>query len=422
MRTLSLLRGALCASLLLAGCNQVHLGTHDGGGGGHDAGSFEPCGHTSCGPGTVCCNASCGICTPPGLGCLAVECAESCTSNADCAATEYCAVSQGSCGGEGTCVPRATVCPAVIRESCGCDGVTYTSPCDASASGVNVRSDGACESPTPCDAQDIEAQGACALVLGVRWNGTECESLSGCECAGADCDERFTSLSACEAAYAGCAPGACTSNGDCTDGRYCHFESGCGVAGTTGECRPIPGELPCPPGAQPVCGCNGLDYACEAAAHQSGVSVAHAGSCSGCGPMDANGVGACFLALGYKWNGTACEFVGGCECVGTDCARISAWETQEECEAAHADCGRECGGFVGSTCAPSEFCDYADPHFCGGADETGVCRPRPSACEANFDPACGCDGVVYDNACGAHAAGVDTRSDSTSCGAPPPAP
>jgi hypothetical protein len=166
-----------------------------------------------------------------------------------------------------------------------------------------------------------------------------------------------------------------------------------------------------------VCGCNGLDYACEDAANQSGVSMAHVGSCGGdCGPMDATGVGACFLVLGYKWNGAACELVGGCECAGADCGELV--DTEAECQAAHADCGRSCGGFVGATCAAGEFCDYADPHFCGGADETGVCRPRPSACETNFDPACGCDGVVYDNACGAYAAGTDTRGDPSTCDAP----
>ena len=339
MRTLSLVLAALCACLALAGCGRVHLGTHDGGGGGEDAGrdagTWEPCGSTLCAPGTECCNASCGVCAAPGEGCATIVCVQSCTSDADCLGG-YCAVSPGLCGGAGTCVPRPTECPPVIRESCGCDGVTYSSPCDASASGVNVLFDGPCEVPMPCDAQDIEPTGACALVLGVRWNGAECESFSGCSCVGADCDDRFPSLSACEARYAGCQPGGCTSNADCADGRYCHFESGCGVAGTAGECRSIPGELPCPPGGQPVCGCDGADYGCAEAAHQSGVSVAHGGACDACGPMDAAGAGACFLFLGFKWNGAACESLGGCECVGADCEELV--DTLEECEAAHASC------------------------------------------------------------------------------------
>jgi hypothetical protein len=34
----------------------------------------EPCGERTCGAGMVCCNASCGICTPPGGACIQVAC------------------------------------------------------------------------------------------------------------------------------------------------------------------------------------------------------------------------------------------------------------------------------------------------------------------------------------------------------------
>jgi eight-cysteine-cluster-containing protein len=45
----------------LAGCK------NQGGGG-------TPCGPATCAPGDVCCNASCGICTPPGGVCIQVVC------------------------------------------------------------------------------------------------------------------------------------------------------------------------------------------------------------------------------------------------------------------------------------------------------------------------------------------------------------
>lgn len=39
-----------------------------------DAGGGEPCGETTCGEGLFCCNASCGICTPPDGACIQVLC------------------------------------------------------------------------------------------------------------------------------------------------------------------------------------------------------------------------------------------------------------------------------------------------------------------------------------------------------------
>jgi hypothetical protein len=43
----------------------------DGGDGG---GEGEACGDTTCEQGMTCCNASCGICTPPGVFCTQQAC------------------------------------------------------------------------------------------------------------------------------------------------------------------------------------------------------------------------------------------------------------------------------------------------------------------------------------------------------------
>jgi hypothetical protein len=81
-----------------------------------------------------------------------------------------------------------------------------------------------------------------------------------------------------------------------------------------------------------------------------------------------------------------------------------------------ADAGRDaggsrsCGGFGGSACAATEFCDYPEGAFCGAADETGVCTPRPVVCDDEFDPVCACDGMTYSNACEAQVAGYDVSS------------
>ncbi|MBI2895032.1 MAG: hypothetical protein HYY06_15865 [Deltaproteobacteria bacterium] len=68
-----------------------------------------------------------------------------------------------------------------------------------------------------------------------------------------------------------------------------------------------------------------------------------------------------------------------------------------------------CGGWSGDTCSDTEFCDFAGD-FCDWADASGICHPRPQACDANVDPVCGCDGETYSNLCEAQAAGVDAAA------------
>src|SRR5262245_25473666 len=71
--------------------------------------------------------------------------------------------------------------------------------------------------------------------------------------------------------------------------------------------------------------------------------------------------------------------------------------------------GRTCGGFPGTQCSASEFCDFGRDS-CGAADELGTCRPRPNGCDDVFAPVCGCDGSVHSNACDANAAGFDVNA------------
>lgn len=79
--------------------------------------------------------------------------------------------------------------------------------------------------------------------------------------------------------------------------------------------------------------------------------------------------------------------------------------------------GGPCGGLAGTTCELWQYCDYTEDK-CGAADGSGICTPRPDACDAVLDPVCGCDGRVYDNACEAAAAGIDLQS-LGGCPAPP---
>jgi hypothetical protein len=511
----------LTAALAAAGCTvDVDIGQHGRDGGPVvDAGGPEVCGDVVCGPGTTCCNASCGICTPPGVACTTVVCEEPCTTNADCA-DGYCVKPDGMCGGEGECglIPPGRPCQPEDPQVCGCDGATYDCRSAATAAAVNVDREGACDHlcdpmdargvgpcdaffgyahdgtrcgglsgcscegadcgatyPSleaceeayadcargcepddargvgPCDAivgiawdgaacvdlsgcscegsdcgiyeseadcvsehaicvdpcapDDARAVGECDAIVGIAWNGLACVGLSGCECVGADCG-RYASQEECEREHATCT-GGCLTNDDCSDG-YCAKPDG--MCDAVGTCMLFPAGVPCElVGGDEVCGCDGRTYECAIGAVNNGENVAYPGACeTGCRAMEATGVGPCDAVLGWVWEGARCAEISGCECEGPDCA--SLFVSGAACEAEYGTCDQPirqtCGGFAGVQCRRDEFCDYDDA-LCGGADGTGLCRPRPEVCTDEVDPVLGCDGLVYTNLCEANRAGTD---------------
>ncbi len=65
-----------------------------------------------------------------------------------------------------------------------------------------------------------------------------------------------------------------------------------------------------------------------------------------------------------------------------------------------------CGGFAGATCTDDEYCAYTEGQYCGAADASAVCEPRPEVCTDEAATVCGCDGNTYSNACEAAASGT----------------
>ena len=68
-----------------------------------------------------------------------------CVHHEDCGVGQYCEKALGDCDGEGRCVVQPLPCVIGLwAPQCGCDGVTYGNPCEASGAGVNVAHSGEC--------------------------------------------------------------------------------------------------------------------------------------------------------------------------------------------------------------------------------------------------------------------------------------
>lgn len=278
-----------------------------------------------------------------------------CTTNAECTEEQFCKVN--ACGEPGLCEPTPALCvvPQISENLCACDGLYYESTCFANMARTNVANGASCGSETTC-----------------------------------------------------------SDNSGCQELEYC-LKSTCGAA--EGSCSLKPQMCPITP--NPVCGCDGVTYnnACTAAASganidSTGAACATVTTCT----SDADcTVGFCFkYSCEAAAEGTCetkppfCLVIGDgvCGCDGNsytnEClakkAGVSVDPTGDACDATE-------------TCASNADCtstQYCKKTTCGAAE--GVCTAVSiKPCSDVEDAVCGCDGVVYPNACKAAKCRTNTQ-------------
>jgi len=224
---------------------------------------------------------------------------------------------------------------------------------------------------------------------------------------------------------------ACGGEADvaCPSGQVCRTELGDCAADAEGVCVDVPDT--CPETPDPVCGCDGVTYINACLAEAAGVAVLNEGECvcedpspTVCGgtsgatcdtdefckildgicSVDAEGI--CTVIPGS----CPTEFSPVCGCDGTTYSNACFADAAGVPIGTTGACvpGALCGGEGGATCPTGDFCKPLIGVCTTGAP--GRCVTIPTVCSKLFDPVCGCDGVTYDNSCGADAAGVAVES------------
>ena len=213
------------------------------------------------------------------------------------------------------------------------------------------------------------------------------------------------------------------SGATCPSGQFCKKPEGFCAAAAEGTCVDMQGL--CPDVLDPVCGCDSLTYDNACLADRAGVTVLHTGPCecpSGAvacggttdvrceagqfckkpdGACSADAEGVCAPLPGSCPPDSApvcgCDGVTYSNACFTDAAGVPVF-TLGACVP-----GAACGGEGGATCPTGDFCKPAMGVCTSGA--AGHCATPPPVCSDLRDPVCGCDGITYDNACKADAAG-----------------